>query len=95
MNKKQLSKKIYERVKQQRPDTSGIEVYESVVEIFKIMQEALLRGEKIKISGFGTLMVKERKAKKGMNIKKGTVLEIPSRKVVVFKPSKSFIKVGK
>ena len=95
MNKKQLSKKIYEKVRHTRPDTSGKEVYECVVEIFKIVQEALLRGEKVKVSGFGTLMIKTRKPKKGMNIREGKVVHVPARKVVVFKPSKSFIKVGK
>ena len=95
MNKKQLSKKIYEKVRHQRPDTSGKEVYECVVEIFKIVQEALLRGEKVKVSGFGTLMVKTRKPKKGMNIKEGKIVDVPARKVVVFKPSKSFIRIGK
>ncbi|WP_461829442.1 HU family DNA-binding protein [Aquifex sp.] len=95
MNKKQLSRKIYEKVKDTRPDTSRKEVYECVVELFKIIQEALLRGEKVKVSGFGTLMVKTRKPKKGMNIREGKVINVPERKVVVFKPSKSFIKVGK
>lgn len=51
-------------------------------------EEALIRGEDVKVSGFGSFTVRERQARKGVNPKTGKVIEIPSAKAVVFKPSK-------
>ncbi len=93
MNKKQLSAKIYERLGGNSLNLSKKDIYECITEIFNIVQEALLNDERVKISGFGTLMVKTRKPKKGMNLKENKIIDIPERKVVVFKPSKSFIRV--
>ncbi|WP_461831901.1 HU family DNA-binding protein [Aquifex sp.] len=69
------------------------ELYSIVSEIFYIMEEKLISGEKVKISGFGTFIVKKRKPKKGMNLKEMKPVEVPERKVVLFKPSRKFMKL--
>jgi len=93
MTKKEIAEEIYERLlKENNVKLQKKEVYSLVSEIFTIIQECLLRGEKVKISGFGTFIVKTRKPKKGMNIKKREIVEVPERKIVLFKPSKNFIK---
>lgn len=51
-------------------------------------EEALVRGEDVKISGFGSFAVKQRAARKGVNPKTGGAIEIAATKAVVFKPSK-------
>ncbi len=69
------------------------ELYSIVSEIFYIMEEKLISGEKVKISGFGTFIVKKRKPKKGMNLKEMKPVEVPERKVILFKPSRKFMKL--
>ena len=50
--------------------------------------DALQKGEKVAIPGFGIFQVKERAARKGRNPKTGEEITIPARKVVHFKPAK-------
>lgn len=47
--------------------------------------ETLKKGDKLSLVGFGTFQVKERAARKGMNPKKGEIIEIPAKNVVKFK----------
>ena len=41
--------------------------------------------------GFGSFIIKERKAKKARNISKKTTIIIPAHNVPAFKPAKTFI----
>ncbi len=50
--------------------------------------EALKRGEKVNISGFGTFTVSTRKARTGRNPKTGEPIEIPPSKSAKFKAGK-------
>jgi len=93
MTKKEISRRVYETITEEKGiKAKKSEVYDWVNEIFNIVRESILRGEKVQISGFGTFQVKKRKPKKGMNLKEMKLIEIPERKVVVFKPSKNFVK---
>ena len=56
---------------------------------FDSMTEALVKGEKVQLSGFGTFEVKEREARIGRNPHTKDAIEIPAPKVPVFKPSKA------
>ena len=56
---------------------------------FDSMTEALVKGEKVQLSGFGTFEVKEREARIGRNPHTKEAIEIPATKVPVFKPSKA------
>lgn len=58
--------------------------------IFHNMKEALARGEKIEIRGFGIFRLKDRIARIARNPKTGERIAIPARKTVHFKVSKSF-----
>ena len=55
----------------------------------RALTEALAKGERVALPELGVFNVKERKARKGRNPRTGEVIEIPARKVVVFKPAKS------
>jgi integration host factor subunit beta len=62
---------------------------ERLVEIvFESMIEALNRGEKIELRGFGSFRVRERSARRGRNPKTGTPVDIPTKRVPYFKPGK-------
>ena len=53
---------------------------------FEIKKETLAEGEKVKISGFGNFVVREKNARKGRNPKTGEIL-LDARRVLMFKPS--------
>ena len=63
------------------------EAGEMVGQVFEIIQETLENGEKVKISGFGNFVVRQKRPRKGRNPKTGEELEISGRRVVIFKPS--------
>jgi integration host factor subunit alpha len=60
---------------------------EFVERVFAIMKETLEKGQKIKISGFGNFVVREKRPRKGRNPKTGSELTISARRVLTFKPS--------
>lgn len=63
---------------------------EIVVEtIFDTMKEALKRGEKIEIRGFGNFRLKNRKPRIARNPKTGVKIEVPAKRVLHFKAGKA------
>lgn len=56
-------------------------------QVFEIIIEALEKGEKVKIHGFGNFSVRDKRARIGRNPKTREVVEIPARRVVTFKAS--------
>lgn len=54
------------------------------------MKEALKKGERVTLSGFGSFEVKERNPRKGRNPKTGEEVAIPKKKRLKFNPSRSF-----
>lgn len=62
---------------------------EIVVEtVFETMKNALARGEKIEIRGFGNFRLKNRKPRIARNPKTGEKVEVPGKKVLHFKAGK-------
>ena len=62
---------------------------ETIVEtIFESIIEALQKGEKIEIRGFGSFRTRERRGRVGRNPKTGAKVEVPAKKIPFFKPSK-------
>lgn len=55
--------------------------------VFNTMKDALVEGDKIKISGFGNFVVREKKPRPGRNPQTGTEIMIDARRVLTFKPS--------
>ena len=54
------------------------------------VEEALVKGEKVQLIGFGTFETRQRKAREGRNPKKPTeVINIPASKAPVFKAGKA------
>lgn len=60
---------------------------EIVDTLLKIIKTSLAAGEDVKISGFGTFCVKEKKARRGRNPATGEDLTLKPRRVVTFKCS--------
>jgi integration host factor subunit alpha len=55
--------------------------------IFDTIKGALTEGDKIKISGFGNFVVREKRSRTGRNPQTGQAIEISARRVLTFKPS--------
>ena len=51
------------------------------------MSDALVRGEQVKISSFGTFSVRDKSARIGRNPKTGQEVPINPRRVLTFRPS--------
>lgn len=49
------------------------------------VEEALVKGDKVPLVGFGTFGVSERAAREGRNPQTGATVKIPARKAVSFK----------
>lgn len=56
--------------------------------VFESMAEALKRGERIEIRGFGSFQVKTRDSRDGRNPKTGQLVTIPMKRTPFFKVGK-------
>ena len=66
---------------------------EAVEATLDIVKEALKRGEKIQLVGFGSFQVRAKRARKGRNPQTGKEITIAARKVLKFKPGKALHQV--
>ncbi|HYC54963.1 MAG TPA: integration host factor subunit beta [Candidatus Binatia bacterium] len=56
--------------------------------VFESMTEALCKGDRIEIRGFGSFVVKQRQAREGRNPKTGDLVAVASKRVPFFKVGK-------
>jgi integration host factor beta subunit len=85
MTKSVLIEKVSERVGSLTRKQTEI-----VVEtVFESIREALVKGEKIEIRGFGNFKPKARKPRKARNPKTGERVDVPGKKVLHFKVGKA------
>ena len=56
--------------------------------VFRSIIEALHRGEKIELRGFGSFRLRKREPRKGRNPKTGDKVDVPPKQVPYFKPGK-------
>lgn len=67
------------------PRTESSDLVEALVDVLK---DALEQGESIKISGFGSFLVRTKTARLGRNPQTGEAITLPRRRVLTFKPSR-------
>jgi integration host factor subunit alpha len=82
MTKADIIEAVYEQI-----GFSKKEAAEVVELVFESMKDTLAEGEKIKISGFGNFVVREKRARVGRNPQTGDKITITERRVLTFKPS--------
>jgi integration host factor subunit alpha len=66
---------------------SRVDAAELVESILDEISEALVRGESVKISSFGSFIVRQKAERWGRNPKTGDPARIDQRRVLVFRPS--------
>ncbi|MDW8249585.1 MAG: integration host factor subunit alpha [Myxococcales bacterium] len=78
---------LAEVIHQQVTDVSKTRAAELVSLIFETLKETLGRGQKIKISGFGNFLLRDKRERTGRNPKTSKPMLIRSRRVLTFRPS--------
>ncbi len=82
MTKADMVELVYERIGVSKREAATV-----VESIFDIIKESLERGENVKISGFGSFNLREKKPRRGRNPQTGEEITISARRVLSFKSS--------
>ena len=82
MNKTELVAAIAEKSGLSKKDAD-----KALAAVLASVEEALVKGEKVQLIGFGTFEVKERAARTGHNPQTGAAIEIAASKIPSFKAS--------
>lgn len=77
-----LSEAVYREIGLSRSESADL-----VESILGRISDALVRGENVKISSFGTFAVRDKGPRMGRNPKTGEEVPIGPRRVLVFRPS--------
>ena len=82
LTRSDLSEAVYREVGLSRTESADL-----VESVLGYISDALVSGETVKISSFGTFSVREKGARMGRNPKTGEEVPIEPRRVLVFRPS--------
>lgn len=82
MTKADIVEQVYRKIGFSKKESAEI-----VDLVFEIIKETLERSENLKISGFGSFVVRQKRARRGRNPQTGDEIQITPRKVLTFKPS--------
>ena len=82
LTRAELTEAVYEEVGLSRNESA-----ELVEAVLGEMSNALIRGESVKISSFGSFTIRNKSERIGRNPKTGEEVPITSRRVIIFKPS--------
>lgn len=83
MNKSDLVGKMAEKSAMTKKDSE-----KALKALIESVEEALAKGDKVQLVGFGTFEVKERKARVGRNPRTREEIKIPASKAPIFKAGK-------
>ena len=82
LTRAELAETLHRKVGLSRADSSGL-----VESILRHMCESLSAGENVKISGFGTFILRDKSQRIGRNPKTGVEVPIVPRRVLTFRAS--------
>ena len=82
MTKIDIVENIYEKVAFSKKEAAKIVEY-----IFDIIKDTLIKEDRIKVSGFGNFVIRNKRARRGRNTQTGDDIEITPRRILTFKPS--------
>lgn len=72
-----------------KADMSKTDAADAVEAVLDAVSDALKAGDQVTLVGFGTFLVRDRKARQGRNPRTGDVIEIAASKVPSFKAGKA------
>ena len=82
MTKAEITERIFNKVGFSKKESADI-----VELVFDTIKDTLEVGDKIKISGFGNFVVRDKRPRVGRNPQTGQEIEISARRVITFRPS--------
>lgn len=82
LTKADLAEYLYQSVGLNKREAKDL-----IEDFFEEMCQSLIRGEAVKLSGFGNFDLRDKPARPGRNPKTGEPVTITARRVVTFKPS--------
>ena len=82
LTKAKLADLLHDRVGVTKKEAGDL-----VDEVFGLMRDRLTDGEKVKISGFGNFVVRDKAARRGRNPQTNEEIIIARRRVMTFRPS--------
>ena len=82
MTKADIVEQVYQKIGFSKKEAS-----ELVELVFDNLKQVLYKGDKVKISGFGNFIVREKKERIGRNPQTGEQISISARRVLTFRPS--------
>ena len=82
MTKADIVEKVYQKIGFSKKEAS-----ELVELVFSSLKDVLQKGDKVKISGFGNFVVREKNERVGRNPHTGEQIKISARRVLTFRPS--------
>lgn len=62
---------------------------DAVNAVFNIIEDSLIRGERVIITGFGTFLIRHRAARRGRNPQTGEAIQISQKKTAAFATGKT------
>lgn len=84
MNKTELIGAVAEKAQMTKKDAE-----KAVNAVLTAVEEAMAKGDKVQLVGFGTFEVRQRAARTGRNPQTGKEIKIAATKVPAFKPGKA------
>ena len=84
MNKVELIAAVAEKAGLSKKDAE-----KAIAAVVASVEEALVKGDKVQLIGFGTFEVRERAERKGRNPKTGEVVTVPACKYLAFVSAKA------
>ncbi len=87
MNKLELITAIAKKT-----DLSKAKAQEALNSALETIKGSLKKGQRVQLIGFGTFVVRQRKARQGRNPKTGETIQIRARKVPAFQAGSEFKK---
>lgn len=84
MTKNQLIEKVAKKA-----NLTKSAARDGVNSTFNLIRDALIKGEKVVITGFGTFLVRSRASRRGRNPQTGEIIQIPSKKLPSFSAGKT------
>nr|KKS46988.1 MAG: Histone family protein DNA-binding protein [Candidatus Giovannonibacteria bacterium GW2011_GWF2_42_19] len=88
MNKVELAQKLWELHSKKGVEVSKKHAEEVVDFVFDTIADAMKKGDEVSIAGFGSFIVKNRKARTARNPRTGAAVNVPAMKVPKFRAGK-------
>ena len=84
MNKADLVSSVAEKAEVTKKDSEKV-----TTAVFDVIEEALAKGDKVQLVGFGTFEVRDRAARTGRNPQTGEEIQIAATRVPAFRAGKA------